>query len=124
MIDEFNAFDADADWNPRMVDAPNLDSFIAVEPSSWSKFNNEREMKESNIMMKFLPTKHRNAKVIDQFVTGAIKEKGGFKDNSKNQAPLRLYHHLEERHDFLPPGDEPIWINFEKLRLEDLQFCL
>ena len=124
MVDEFNAFDAGADWIPPKVDASNLDTFIAVEPSSWSKFNEERKTKDSDTMIKFLPTKHRNAKVIDQFLTGVIKEKGGFKDTSEDQAPLKLYHHLDERHDFLPDGEQPIWINFEQLSMEDLQYCL
>ena len=95
MIDEFNAFNADAEWIPSKVNGSRLDTFIAVEPSSWSKFDNNRKTKDSEPMIKLLPTKHRSAKLIDQFVTGAIKDKGGFKNKSKNQAPLKMYHHLE-----------------------------
>ena len=111
MIDEFNAFDASPDWTPSKVNVLNMDMFIAVEPSSWPKFDDTRKRKVQDSMIKLLPTKHRNAKVIDQFVAGAIKEKGGFKNKAKNQAPLKLYHHLEERHHLLPQGDLPIWIN-------------
>ena len=39
--DRGNAFDAAADWIPLRINASKLDTFIAVEPSSWSKFDDE-----------------------------------------------------------------------------------
>ena len=72
-------------------------------------------------MIRLLPTKYRNSKAIDQFVAGAIKEKGGYKDESDNQNPLKLYYHLENRHPLLPSGYQPIWVNVEQLDMEDLK---
>ena len=54
-------------------------------------------------MIKFLPTKHRTCKLIDQFVSATIRDKGGLK-LADIEETVKLEYHLEDRHKILPPG--------------------
>ena len=118
--DEFKAYDVEKDWTPKIENIP-ADVFVAVEPLSWPKFDEKRETTDSNCMIKFLPTKHRTCKQIDQFVSATIREKGDLQAESDNKQPVKLDYHLEDRHLTLPPGQKPIWIFSYDLSFEELE---
>lgn len=123
MLDEFNACNADANWTPlrnTLLDTV-MDVFIAVEPLSWPLFADQGRDGDSNCMIEFLPTKHRTCKPIDQFVSGAIREKGGLTMKSETSGPVKLDFHLEDRHHWLPQGHQPIWISFEALEQPEME---
>ena len=51
--DEFKAFGVEKDWTPEMGHVLNkLDVFIAVEPLSWPKFEERREIVDTNLMIR------------------------------------------------------------------------
>ena len=123
--DEFKAFDADKDWIPMIEHVlKKLDIFIAVEPLSWPKFEEQKTSIGSNCMIRLLPTKHRTCKLIDQFVSATIRDKGDLQIESDHGAAAQLDYHLEDRHFVLPPGYRPIWINANDSSFEQLKSTL
>ena len=78
----------------------------------------------ANFLIRFLPTKHRTSKVIDQFVAGTIREKGDLIKRSSASETLKLDYHLEDRNLYLPPGQKPIWISLHDSNFEEIKMKL